>query len=41
MGILLSWRLLGYMMWESYLLFEGNYKEGKRKVKTRRMVRRS
>jgi hypothetical protein len=29
------------MMWESYLLFEGNYKEGKRKVKTRSMVRRS
>jgi hypothetical protein len=26
MGILLSWRLLGYMMWESYLLFGGNDK---------------
>jgi hypothetical protein len=28
-------------MWESYLLFEGNYKEGKRKVKTRTVIRRS
>jgi len=28
-------------MWESYLLFEGNYKEGKRKLKTRTVIRRS
>jgi len=30
-----------YMMWESYFLFEGNYKEGKRKTKISRMVKTS
>jgi hypothetical protein len=38
MTILLSLEVSGYTMWESYLLLEGNYKEGKRKVKTTRMA---
>jgi hypothetical protein len=41
MTILLSLEVNGYTMWESYLLLEGNYKEGKQEVKIRKMVRRS
>jgi hypothetical protein len=41
MAILLSLEVSGLAMWESYLLLEGDYKEEKRKVKTRSMVRRS
>jgi hypothetical protein len=41
MAILLSLEVIGYGMRESYLLLAGNYKEGKQKVKTRKMIGRS